>query len=458
MSQNADTLLQQFADYFCKMRYEDLPEDVVLKAKMLTLDLFGVAIAGVKMDFPRATIDYLASLKGVEQATMLGHKGKVPAIHAALGNGVSAHALDMDDGYRFGGMHSGVVVIPAAFAYAETHDLDGKKLLMAIVAGYEICNRIARAMNPSHLNRGFHTTGTIGVLGAAVACGVLAGLDKATMTSAMGLAALQGAGLLEILNDGAMAKPIHPGKAAMAGVLSVELAKRGAQGPVTALEGTKGFFKAMADEIKLDELFADLGKHYCLIDQYIKLHAACRHIHPVIDGLLSVMKDKGLKFGDIDTVDVATYPVAVSFCGSTSLPTTAEGAKFSIGYSVAMAAFYGDVGEDRYVQSVVAHKEIQDLSKRITSRVDEKWAAAYPRQRGANLVIRSKQGDTYLIEIPLAKGEPEFPASDEDFIAKFRHNVEGQDLDTTEAMLRVLLTLEKHKVTDLANLMANIRK
>ena len=458
MSQNAETLLQQFADYFCKMRYEDLPQDVVLKAKMLTLDLLGVAIAGVKMDFPRATIDYLASLKGVEQATMLGHKGKVPAIHAALGNGVSGHALDMDDGYRFGGMHSGVVVIPAALAYAETNDLDGKKLLLAIVAGYEICNRIARAMNPSHLNRGFHTTGTIGVLGAAVACGVLAGLDKATMTSAMGLAALQGAGLLEILNDGAMTKPIHPGKAAMAGVLSVELAKRGAQGPVTALEGTKGFFKAMADEIKPDELFVDLGKHYCLIDQYIKLHAACRHIHPVIDGLLSVMKDKGLKFVDIDTVDVATYPVAVSFCGSTSLPTTAEGAKFSIGYSVAMAAFYGDVGEDRYVQSVVAHKEIQDLARRITSRVDEKWAAAYPRQRGANLVIKSKKGDTYLIEIPLAKGEPEFPASDDDFIAKFRHNVEGQDLETTEAMLRVLLSLEKHKVTDLANLMANVRK
>ena len=114
MSQNNETILQQFADYFCALRYEDLPEDVVLKAKMLTLDLLGVAIAGVKMDFPRATIDYLASLRGVGQATLLGRKDKVPAIHAALGNGVSGHALDMDDGYRFGGMHSGVAVIPAA--------------------------------------------------------------------------------------------------------------------------------------------------------------------------------------------------------------------------------------------------------------------------------------------------------------------------------------------------------
>ena len=135
MSQNADTLLQQFADYFCKMRYEELPQDVVLKAKMLTLDLLGVAIAGVKMDFPRATIDYLASLKGVEQATLLGRKDKVPAIHAALGNGVSGHALDMDDGYRFGGMHSGVAVIPAALAGIVAQEAAAGDVVVLLGAG-----------------------------------------------------------------------------------------------------------------------------------------------------------------------------------------------------------------------------------------------------------------------------------------------------------------------------------
>jgi len=91
----------------------------------------------------------------------------VPAIHAALGNGVAAHALDMDDGFRYGGVHAGVAVIPAALALAESLQLSGKQLILSIVCGYEIVNRISKAMNPSHLGRGFHTTGTIGVLGAS---------------------------------------------------------------------------------------------------------------------------------------------------------------------------------------------------------------------------------------------------------------------------------------------------
>lgn len=453
MTDNTDTLLERFADFFCKIRYEDLPAAVVQKTKMLTIDLIGVSIAGLKMEFPRLSIDYLASLKGIEEASLFGVRHKVPAIHAALGNGISAHALDMDDGYRYGGVHAGVAVIPAAIAFAEARNLGGKDVILAIAMGYEIINRLAKAMNPSHLNRGFHTTGTLGVLGAAAACGILAGLNKREMTSALGISALQGAGLLEILNDGAMVKPLHPGKAAMAGVLSVEMAKRGAKGPATALEGSKGLFKAMADEVNTAELFAGLGTNFYIMDQYIKLHAACRHIHPTVDGLLSVMNENKLEFADIDTIDVATYPVATSFCGSSHLPDTAEGAKFSIAYSTAMAAYYGDVSEERYVQSVVTNTEIQELARRITSRTDDKWAQAYPRERGATIAIKSQNGDSYTVVVPLAKGEPENPATDSDFIAKFRQNCNGQPTSTSESILKTILDFDVHPVGDLTKLM-----
>jgi 2-methylcitrate dehydratase PrpD len=324
--------------------------------------------------------------------------------------------------------------------------------------GYEIVNRISKAMNPSHLNRGFHTTGTLGVLGAAAACGVLGGLNKEQMSSAMSIAALQGAGLLQILTEGAMVKPLHPGKAAMAGVLSVDLAKRGANGPVTALEGQKGLFKAMADEVKLDALFEGLGSHFYLHDQYIKLHAACRHVHPTVDGVQEIMRKQQLKFADIESVDIATYPVAISFCGAKEIPDSAEGAKFSLAYSVAMAAYYGDVGEDRYVQSVVANKEIQGLANRINATLDDKWAKAYPASRGASIVLKTKQGATHSVDVPLAKGEPENPASDEDIIAKYRHNAEGQDPAVVEQLLQVLLSLEKHSASDVTALMAKMRR
>ena len=452
------TILQTFSELFCQTQFKDVPPEVVHKAKLLTIDLIGVSIAGLKMDFPRMMLDYLSSLRGTEDATLFGFKDKVPAIHAALGNGVTAHALDMDDGYRFGGVHAGVAVIPAALAYAETQQADGQSFLLSMILGYDIVNRISKAMNPSHLNRGFHTTGTLGVLGAAAACGVLAKLNKEQLTSAMSIASLQGAGLLQILVEGAMVKPLHPGKAAMAGVLSVDLAKRGAKGPVTVLEGEKGLFKAMADEMHLETLFEGLGTHFYLADQYIKLHAACRHIHPAADGVLAVMKDNKLAFADIESVDVATYPVAVSFCGASEMPDTAEGAKFSIKYSVAMAAYYGDVGEDRYVPSVVTNADIQGLALRITSRLDDGWAKAYPSQRGASMVIKSKAGAVHKIEVPLAKGEPENPASDEDIIAKFRHNAEGQDPKLVEAILSLLLSFENHSVSELAALMRQLQR
>ncbi len=444
------TIIQQFADYFCGMTYEDLPEEVVRQSKMLTIDLIGVSIAGIKMDFPRMMIDYLGGLEGVSQATMFGAPHKVPAIHAALANGVSAHALDMDDGFRFGGVHAGVAVIPAALAFCESRNLDGKDFLLAITMGYEIINRISKAMNPSHLNRGFHTTGTIGVLGAAAACGVLAGLNSEQMASALGIAALQGAGLLEILNDGAMVKPVHPGKAAMAGILSVELALRGAKGPMTALEGEKGLFKAMADSVSTEHLFDGLGSDFYIMGQYIKFHAACRHIHPTIDGVLSVMREHRLAFQDLDTVDVTTYPVAVSFCGTSTLPDTAEGAKFSLAFSVAMAAYFGDAGEHRYSQDVVTNEAIRTLAHRVTARTDARWEQAYPRERGAAITIRSKKGESFFVEVPLPKGEPEHPATDEDFILKFQQNTAGQSPVDIEALLVMIRSLEQHTIKDLA--------
>jgi len=457
MNEKSATLIEGFADFFCNIKFEDLPAAVVQKTKMLTLDLMGVSIAGLKMDFPKITADYLVGLKGIEEATLFGKTTKVPAIHAALANGVASHALDMDDGYRYGGVHAGVAVIPAALAYAEAKQLDGKNLILAIAMGYEIINRIAKAMNPSHLNRGFHTTGTIGTLGAAAACGVLAGLNKKEMTSALGMAALQGAGLLEILNDGAMVKPLHPGKAAMAGILSVEFAKRGAKGPVSALEGTKGLFVAMSDEVNTKELFEGLGTNFYIMDQYIKLHAACRHIHPTVDGLLSVMKSKHLSFKDIDTINVATYPVATSFCGSQSLPDTAEGAKFSIAYSTAMAAYFGDVSEERYASTVVENTDIQALASRITSQTDQRWTNAYPAERGATISIKSQAGEAYVVEVPLAKGEPENPATDHDFVAKFKQNGAAQDPVLLENLLKTILDLEHQPVCALTSLMSKIQ-
>lgn len=404
-----------------------LTPDVSRQAQRLVLDLLGVAVAGAKMPFPAAVRALVAAHGGTPQASVVGLAQRVPAAQAALANAAAGHALDMDDGYRYGGVHIGVAVIPAALAVAQAQGSSGRALLRALVAGYELESRLARAMNPSHLQRGFHTTGTLGPLGAALACGLLTGLDAGRLADALGLAALQSAGLLEVLHSGAMAKPLNPGKAAQAGVLAAELAARGAQGPRSALEGPNGLFRAMADGVDTEVLFDGLGTQPALIlDQYVKLHAACRHIHPALDGLLGLMTEHRLQATDITAVDVDTYPVAVDFCGSADLPTTPEGAKFSFGLSLALAAHWGDALEHRYTAANVADGSVRHWAAQVRSQPSTRWADAYPRERGASLVLHTRDGRRLAFSQALAKGEPECPATDVDLHTKFRQNTAGQ--------------------------------
>lgn len=451
-----NTTLDTFADFFHGTGYEDIPAPVIHRARWLMLDLMGVTVGGLRMTMPRVLGEYLAGLGGKAEAALIGHGIRVPAIHAALGNGSYGHALDMDDGYRYGGVHSGVATIPAAMAMAEARGSSGRELLRAIVLGYEIINRLSRAMNPSHLGRGFHTTGTLGALGAAAACAVLCELDRNGIRNALGLAALQGAGLLEVLHAGAMAKPIHPGKAAMAGVLSAEMAARGVEGPASALDGQKGLFRAMADQVDHARIFDGLGQEWTLLDQYIKFHAACRHIHPAIDALLNLQSAHGLHIDDIDSFHVNTYPVAISFCGTEGAQDTAEGAKFSLPSSLALAARFGDAGEERFAPQVLQDEAVSALAPRVTWSTSSRWADAYPRERGATLTVHMKNGRRFDETVVLPKGEPENPASEADLLGKFQRNTASLSTSLRDELSETLLVLDQVPIDRLSQCLQRV--
>jgi 2-methylcitrate dehydratase PrpD len=445
-----EPLAEKFADFFYDVGYEDLPEPVVGAAKRSILDLVGVAIGGLEMPFPQMVVDYLGTLGGKAEATLLGHaEKKIPAQNAALGNGVCAHALDMDDGFRYGGVHPSVATIPAALAAGEVENAGGKAIILATVLGSEIMTRLAKAMNPSHLSRGFHTTGTLGPFGATAAAGKICGLTRDQFVWALGLAGLQSAGLLEILHDGAMSKPIHPGKAAMAGILSVEFARRGAQGPASILEGEKGFFKAMADRVNLDELLIGLGDRFFITDQYIKLHAACRHVHPAIDAVLKIKTDHAIRFEEIASIKIATYPVAISFCGTGPLPESPAAAKFHLSFSAALSAYFGDAGMNRFCDETVQNRDIKDLAGRITAEASDRWAGVYPDQRGASLDLTTRDGRRFSVDVALPKGEPENPASTQDLLTKFRSNASRMPADSCERLIAVIMDLEDHAASDI---------
>ncbi len=413
-----------YADFICGLKYEDLPSEVIVQAKRRILDTIGVSLAGYKlMRFPQLVADYFVRLGGLPEATVIPLKKKIPAVNAAMVNAVCAHSLDMDDGHRFGAVHPGTVIVPATIAAAEVAKADTKTLICGIVAGYEVMIRVAVAINPSSLSRGFHVTGTCGALGAAACTAKVIGMNHEETVGALGLAGLQASGLLETnhSNEGSIVKPITPGRAAMSGLLSSLLAREGMPGPSSIFEGEDGFLKAMADEVNFRALTNGLGKQYEILNTYDKLYAACRHAHSAIDATLKLVKGERLDPTKIRKITVETYSAAIRLAGITG-PNTPSAARFSIPFSVALVVLKKDAGAANYSEETINDENIRNLVDKVQLVLSEKWNDLYPQQRGATVIITDNENRAYSCEVGLAKGEPENPASEMDIYNKFFTN------------------------------------
>ena len=418
------SVAEQWSEHFLNTPFERLPADVIDQAKRALLDYLGVAIGGASMPMARIAASYFVELGGKPEASLILDDRRLPAIHAALVNGVYGHALEMDDGHRMAAGHPGVATLPAALAAAEVHQSSGAELLRAIVFGYEVFVRIGAHLNPAHLKRGFHTTATVAPFAAATAVGVLAGLDAERLIRALGLAGLQGAGLMEVFHDGAMAKPLQTARSAASGLLAADLAARGALGPSTILEGVQGFLEAMCGDRPADDLVAGLGPDidWLIRGVYFKLYAACRHTHAAVDAARLLRDEHALRPEQVDQVVVRTYEVADRLCGATALPSGPSEAKFSLPFTIALGLTVGHAGQSCFTPETVADESLRALASRVRVEIDPTIEREYPAKRTAALDLTTADGRLLKAEVPIARGEPEIPLSQEDIEAKFLDN------------------------------------
>ncbi|HEX9878684.1 MAG TPA: MmgE/PrpD family protein, partial [Candidatus Binatia bacterium] len=203
----------EIAGFVAKTKYNDVPEAILGLAKGFVLDGLGVILAGTTERGSKILHKYVRELGGKLECTVLGAGFQAPAPKAALSNGVSGHAMDYDDTQLstskeavYGLLtHPTTPVLSSALAMAELRRSNGKDFLLAYILGVEAECRIADAINPRHYQSGFHSTATIGGLGAAVAAGKLLRLKEEAMERTLGLAASMASGLRE--NFGTMTKP-----------------------------------------------------------------------------------------------------------------------------------------------------------------------------------------------------------------------------------------------------------
>jgi 2-methylcitrate dehydratase PrpD len=448
------TMQGRLAEFILETNYGELSKEVVHQAKRCILDFMGVALAGSRVGLAPVITDKLSSAGGEKEAMIIGDGRRMPALHAALVNGVRGHTLDMDDGHRYANGHPGVVTIPAVAALGEREDSAGREMIEAAVVGYEIFIRIATGINPSHLKRGFHTTGTVGPLAAAASCSKLLGLNKREIASALAIAGLQGAGLLEVLTSGQMMKPLHAGRAAQAGLMAALLAQKGAEGPEMLFEGEKGFFRAFSDAGAMGDIGRDLGRNFEIRNTYFKLHAACRHVHPALDAVREIMDANEVDINGVWKIDVHTYSVAYQLAGGNREAKTELAAKFSLPVSIGLMLRCGTAGVDQYTPENIANPVVQELAKKVDVIVDEKRDDVYPRERGARVDIETSQG-AYSAEVTIPKGEPENPASDDELKGKFFHNA-GKVLpaEKATALLEMIFHIETASARELMNLLS----
>jgi 2-methylcitrate dehydratase PrpD len=277
--------------------------------------------------------------------------------------------------------------------------------------------------------------------GGAAAKALKLPLNKVRNT--LGLAALQAAGLMEVMESGQMAKPLHPGKAAFNGILSARLAEAGAEGPREFLEGRNGFVKAFTDHADLDILRKDLGKQFRISSCYCKLYPACRHSHAAIDAALS-LRQGGLPSANLlEKVKIYIYPAAINLTGSIYEPRNEDEAKFSLAYIVATALTKGNYTLQALDVAKSFDRETRDLVSKIEIISDPQLENREANIRGARVVLVMKNGTTRQAEVKLPKGEPEAPVLQKDIEAKMGFC--GETLfreDQLRAIVRTVQRLE----------------
>lgn len=342
-----------------------IPADVRAAGLRSVLDTLGVTLAGTAEPVVRIVAAELAGTAG--PATLLGLGRATGAPEAALVNGTAAHAIDYDDVHSHVRGHPSACVLPAALATVEYAGSTGGGLLDAYLIGIEVACRVGTALGPSHAAHGFHSTSTLGVLGAAAAAARALGLDRATTSAALGIAASSASGLRR--NFGTMTKPLHAGNAARDGVVAALLARAGVG---AANDVLASFVAAFSPGDGDPGAIRGFGEPWAVVDpgMTIKKYPCCNRAHRAVDAVLDIVRALDVSAADVAAVEVRMPAGQVDAAGHVGplihpVPHTGLEAKFSMPYVVAAAVVDRGLPIAAFTDDGVRRPEVRELLARV---------------------------------------------------------------------------------------------
>jgi len=384
---------------------------LIADAKTLVLDYLGVAVSGSQTDSGAIAARFAVETGGKPEATLIGHAGRVPAVHAAFANAISSHSIELDDVDVLALFHFSPPVVSAALAVAERVQASGADFIAAVALGCEMMSRASAATNPSLRDRGYHTTPTCGVFGATIAAARLLKLDRDQVVSALGLAGAQASGLMEMYGP-SMQKRFNPGPAARNGITAALMAKLGFTGAATIFDGERGFCRAFTDAFDLAELTKGLGKEFPVYMEY-KPYSCARPIHNAIDCALNIRKQLKEPIANVRAITMRRHPSWAHYHLNTK-PKTYHEAQVSLPYSMAVALIEGNALLPQYQDEKLNDPEILRLSQMVKVVPDE----SLPRGVSCLMILETTGGAELKSQVDHPRGSIENPMSPEEMSNK----------------------------------------
>ena len=434
MSSNKPPLLadatRDLARFGAALRFEDIPAEAVARIKLSLLDSLGCCLYGATLPWTRKVAELTDAEQAKPVATLIGLGRKTSPALAALVNGTSGHAFELDDIHKESIVHAGSIATPVALNLAEEKSqtsgkaVSGRDLLTAMVAGYEIGHRVGNAATMSLFFRGFHPQGTSGTFVAAATAARMLNLDAAQFQHALGMAGSQAGGLMAA-QEGAMVKRFHSGRAAQSGVYAAQLAARGFTGILDALEAPYGGYLATySDKPNPSRLTDGLGKSWETLNVGYKPHASVTSIHSALDALSELMQAHGLTADDIAKVEAGLSPMTHVHCAWEYKAQGVTAAQMNLYYGMAVIALDGAAFTEQFREARLADPQILDFITRISAHVDpeiEKMGA--PFRHASRVTITTRDGKRHEKLALHRRGSPENPLAPEEVIHKFRNVV-----------------------------------
>ena len=429
--------LTRLCEWLPTVKVSDIPEPILRRAAtVLCDDIAAIVAARGEPEVIKLQQRMVSRASSKESTVFNGQGGKADRFSAAVANGAAADWCELDEGYRRATCHAGLYTIPALIAEAEATGASTEETLRALVLGYEVAARFARAFPPKALT--LHPHASLAAIGAAAGVSALRKLDAALLNAALTSASTMVApGPYRHAVEGALVRNVWPAAGAWCGMQAVEWAECGIGGAPHSPYDV--FVSAFNSKLAADQFSAGLGVEWAIADGYHKVHACCQYSHSTVEAIIDLHDRLGGRMQHVRHITVETHPLGMTL--DNREPATSLAAKFSIPHIAAAASLYGHAGAEAFMGPHLNDAPLAELREKV-ELVPYENVPAWPNDRPARVTVTLDDGSAHTGECISARGGPDKPFGQDVIEAKIS-NIMASAYPNAPATMKRCIALER---------------